>query len=43
LLHNALRIGLGRFTTEDEVDRAVTMIVSAVRSLRSASQVYERA
>lgn len=43
LLHNALRIGLGRFTTEDEVDRAVAMIGSAVRSQRSASQVYERA
>lgn len=43
LLHNALRIGLGRFTTEDEVDRAVEMIATAVRSQRSASQIYERA
>jgi len=43
LLHNALRIGFGRFTTEDEVDRAAAMIVAAVRSQRSASQVYERA
>jgi cysteine desulfurase len=43
LLHNALRIGFGRFTTEDEVDRAVAIIISAVRSQRSASQVYERA
>jgi len=43
LLHNALRIGLGRFTTEDEVDRAVEMIAVAVRTQRSASQLYERA
>jgi cysteine desulfurase len=43
LLHNALRIGLGRFTTEDEVDCAVEMIVAAVRSQRSASQMYEQA
>jgi len=42
LLHNALRIGLGRFTTMDEVDRAVDMIATAVQSLRSASQMYER-
>jgi cysteine desulfurase len=43
LLHNALRIGFGRPTTGDEVDKAAAMIASAVRSLRSASQVYERA
>jgi cysteine sulfinate desulfinase/cysteine desulfurase-like protein len=43
LLHNALRIGFGRFTTEGEVDRAADMIAAAVQSLRAASQVYERA
>jgi cysteine desulfurase len=43
LLHNALRIGLGRFTTEQEVDRAADMIAAAVQSQRAASQVYERA
>lgn len=43
LLHNALRIGLGRYTTEAEIDRAAAMIVSAVTSLRSTSQIYERA
>lgn len=42
-LHNALRIGLGRFTTEAEVDRAAGMIAAAVRSQRTSSQVYERA
>jgi cysteine desulfurase len=43
LLHNALRIGLGRFTTEQEMDRAADMIAGAVQSQRAASQVYERA
>jgi cysteine desulfurase len=43
LLHNALRIGFGRFTREDEVDRAADMITAAVQSLRAASQIYERA
>ena len=43
LLHNALRIGIGRFTTEQEVDRAADMIAAAVQSQRAASQVYERA
>jgi cysteine desulfurase len=43
LLHNALRIGLGRVTTEQEVDRAADMIAAAVQSQRTASQVYERA
>ena len=32
----ALRIGLGRFTTEEEVDRAGHAIVAAVRSVRTA-------
>jgi cysteine desulfurase len=42
-LHNALRVGLGRFTTEEEVDRAADMIAAAVQSQRAASQLYERA
>ena len=42
-LHNALRVGLGRFTTEEDVDRAADMIAAAVQSQRAASQLYERA
>jgi cysteine desulfurase len=42
-LHNALRVGFGRFTTEEEVDRAADMIAAAVQSQRAASQLYERA
>jgi cysteine desulfurase len=41
-LHNALRVGLGRFTTQEEVDRAADMIAAAVQSQRAASQLYER-
>jgi len=36
LLHNALRVGLGRYTTEAEVDEAADVIVAAVRGLRGA-------
>jgi len=43
LLHNSLRIGLGRYTTEEEIDRAAADIVAAVSSLQSANQVYEKA
>ena len=42
LLHNAIRIGFGRFTTEAEVDFAVDEIARAVTSLRQSTQVYER-
>jgi len=41
LLHNAIRIGLGRFTTQTEVDFAVDEIARAVTSLRHSTQVYE--
>ena len=41
LLHNAIRIGFGRFTTVAEVDFAVDEIARAVISLRQSTQVYE--
>jgi cysteine desulfurase len=41
LLHNAVRIGFGRFTTEEEVDIAIAEFVRAVSSLRQSTQVYE--
>ena len=43
LLHNAIRVGFGRFTTEAEVDFAVDEIARAVISLRQSTQVYESA
>lgn len=36
LVESALRIGIGKFTTDDEVDRAATAIVRAVREVRLA-------
>ena len=43
LARASLRIGLGRFTTEDEVDRAVERIVAAVTRLRGAPAVTDAA
>ncbi len=36
-INGALRMGPGRFTTEDEIDRAVAAIVTAVTELRTAN------
>ena len=43
LAHTSLRIGLGRFTTEEDVDSAVKQIVSEVKRLRSLSPLWEMA
>ena len=39
----SLRIGIGRFTTEEEVDKAVSDIVKEVNRLRSLSPLWEMA
>jgi cysteine desulfurase len=36
-LHSSIRFGLGRFTTEEEIDFVVSTVVDSVRSLRSHS------
>lgn len=41
LAHSSLRITLGRFTTEAEVDRAVELIRSAVTKLRDLSPLWD--
>jgi cysteine desulfurase len=41
LAHSSIRFGLGRFTTEDEVDYTIDHVVSAVRKLREMSPLYE--
>jgi cysteine desulfurase len=41
LAHSSIRFGLGRFTTEEEVDWAVQQTVKAVRKLREMSPLYE--
>ena len=43
LAHTSLRIGLGRFTTEEEVDYAAERIVSEVTRLRAMSPLWELA
>ena len=43
LAHTSLRIGLGRFTTEQEVDFAVEEIVQHVQKLRDMSPLWEMA
>lgn len=43
LAHTSLRLGIGRFTTEEEVDYAVERIVTAVRRLREMSPLWEMA
>lgn len=43
LAHTSLRIGLGRFTTEQEVDTAVEELVRHVKKLREMSPLWEMA
>jgi len=41
LAHTSLRFGIGRFTTEAEVDRAVEHVVTEVTKLREMSPLWE--
>jgi cysteine desulfurase len=41
LAHTSIRFGIGRFTTEEEVDYAVQLITEKVRWLRDMSPLYE--
>jgi cysteine desulfurase len=43
LAYSAIRFGLGRFNTEDEVDYTIGEVVAAVRKLREQSPTYSRA
>lgn len=43
LAHTSLRIGLGRFTTEHEVDTAIDELVRHVKKLREMSPLWEMA
>jgi cysteine desulfurase len=43
MAHTSLRIGLGRFTTEEEVDFAVDKIAGEVERLRDMSPLWEMA
>ena len=43
LAHTSLRIGIGRFTTKEEVEIAATSIIQAVEKLRAMSPLWEMA
>ena len=43
LAHSSIRFGLGRFTTEEEVDHVVRLVVEKVKKLRDMSPLYEMA
>jgi cysteine desulfurase len=43
MAHTSLRIGLGRFTTEQEIDTAVEELVRHVKKLREMSPLWEMA
>lgn len=41
MAHSSLRFGIGRFTTEAEIDMVVERIVSVVTRLRDMSPLWE--
>ncbi|KRX03007.1 Pyridoxal phosphate-dependent transferase [Pseudocohnilembus persalinus] len=43
LAHTSLRIGIGRFTTEEEIDKAAELIINSVKNLRDMSPLWEMA
>ncbi len=43
LAHTSIRFGIGRFSTEEEIDRAIEVVVSNVEKLRELSPLWEMA
>jgi cysteine desulfurase len=41
MAHSSIRFGLGRFTTEEEVDYTIRLVVEKVKKLRDMSPLYE--
>ncbi len=43
MAHSSIRFGLGRFSTEEEVDFVIELVTRAVKKLRDMSPLYEMA
>ena len=43
LAHTSIRFGIGRFTTEEEIDYTANDVIKAVLHLREMSPLYEMA
>ncbi len=43
LAHTSIRFGLGRFTTDEEVDYVASLVIDRVKKLRDLSPLYEMA
>ena len=41
LAHSSIRFGLGRFSTEEEVDYVADLVINAVTRLREMSPLWE--
>jgi cysteine desulfurase len=41
MAHSSIRFGIGRFTTEEEVDLAVELLIKHVNRLREMSPLWE--
>jgi cysteine desulfurase len=41
LAHSSIRFGLGRFTTEEEIDYVTRLVAAKVKKLRDMSPLYE--
>ncbi len=41
LAHTSIRFGIGRFTTEEEVDEAIKIVSGSIEKLRAMSPLWE--